>query len=581
MQEYIFLFYIIIMDGGLYKNRMRSIAAIFFFASIVFGIKLFWLQIVNGHFYEREANRQYITPKSQIFDRGSIFFTKKTGEQVSAATLTSGFKLAVNPKTISDTEGVYAKISPIIGITYDDFMRRATKPNDTYEEIATGLSELQAKQLADLKIKDLQIYRQALRIYPAGTLGAHVVGFVGYKGNDFTGQYGLERFYNKTLSRTQAGLYVNFFAEVFSRIHSAVSDAPHTDGDIITTIEPSVQKTLESELQNIHTTWNSDRVGGIIMDSQTGAIYALGVTPSYDPNNYQDVSSIGVFKDPLIENVMEVGSIMKPIVMAAGIESGVVTPQTSYYDYGLVRVKNRTINNFDKRGRGQVTMQTVLDQSLNTGMVFVMQRMQKSEFREFFKSFGLGSKTGIDLPGEVNGLTSNIETNGDVEFANIAFGQGVAVTPISMVRALNTLGNGGNLVTPHMVSRIEYTDGQLEQKNYSPVEGVITPETSDTISKMLVHVFDSYGDGKYKFDRYTVAGKTGTAQIANPAGGYYDDRNLHSFFGYFPAYNPRFIVYLYNEYPKNGAKYASQTLIEPFTHIAKFLINYYNIPPDR
>jgi cell division protein FtsI/penicillin-binding protein 2 len=564
-----------------YKNRIRVIALLFVLVSGVFTVKLFWLQVVNGPFYEREADRQYITPKSQIFDRGSIYFTKKNGEHVSAATLKSGFKVAVNPKTISDPEMIYQKISPITGITYDTFMSRAKKANDTYEEIADGLTETEAKQLSDLKIKDLQIYRQAIRMYPAESLAAHVIGFVGYKGDDFTGQYGLERFYNKTLSRTQNGLYVNFFAEVFSRIHSAVSDISHTDGDIVTTIEPSVQQTLESELQNIQTTWNSDRVGGIVMDSQTGAIYALGVSPSYNPNNYQDVANVGVYKNPLIENVMEVGSIMKPIVMASALETGAVTPETTYYDYGSVQVKNRTIKNFDGRGRGKATMQTVLDQSLNTGMVFVMQHMKKSEFRDFFKSFGLGSKTGIDLPGEVNGLTSNIDTGGDVEFANIAFGQGVAVTPISMVRALNTLGNGGVLVQPHIVTDIEYTDGQLEKKQYKSVEDVISPETSDTISKMLVHVFDSYGDGKYKFDRYTVAGKTGTGQIANPAGGYYDDRNLHSFFGYFPAYNPRFIVYLYNEYPKNGAKYASQTLIEPFTHIAKFLINYYNIPPDR
>lgn len=564
-----------------YKNRIRFTALLFVIVSAIFVVKLFWLQVVNGPFYEREADRQYITPKTQIFDRGTIYFTKKNGEHVSAATLKNGFKVAINPKTISDPELIYQKVSPITGMAYDKFIARAKKTNDTYEEIADGLTEDQAKQLSDLKIKDLQIYRQAIRMYPAESLAAHVIGFVGYKGDDFTGQYGLERFYNKTLSRTQSGLYVNFFAEVFSRIHSAVSEEPHTDGDIITTIEPSVQKTLESEIEKIQTTWNSDRVGGIVMDSQTGAIYALGVSPAFNPNNYQNVTSVGVYKNPLTENVMEVGSIMKPIVMAVAIEADVISPESKYYDYGSVQVKNRTIKNFDGRGRGQVSMQTVLDQSLNTGMVFIMQKMKKSEFRDFFKSFGLGSKTGIDLPGEVSGLTTNIETNGDVEFANIAFGQGVAVTPISMVRALNVLGNGGVLVQPHIVTDIEYTDGQLEKKEYKSIEDVISPETSDTISKMLVHVFDSYGDGKYKFDRYTVAGKTGTAQMANPAGGYYDDRNLHSFFGYFPAYNPRFIVYLYNEYPKNGAKYASQTLIEPFTHIAKFLINYYNIPPDR
>lgn len=569
------------MNEHYFKNRIRIIIVFFICAGIVFIMKLFWLQIIHGMSYEREADRQYITPKSQVFDRGTIYFTKKNGEHVSTATLRNGFKMAVNPKTIIDVNGLYDYVAPIVNIDKETFVKKSTKTNDTYEEIATGLTAEQAQLLADLHRKDIQIYRQAIRLYPAESMASHVIGFVSFKGKDLTGQYGLERTYNTVLSRVGQGLYVNFFAEVFSRLRNTVSESAESEGDIITTIEPVVQQVLENELNLIHEKWNSDKIGGIIMDSQTGAIYALGVNPTFDPNHYQDVSDMGVYGNPLIENVMEVGSIMKPLVVAVGIEQGAISPGTTYTDTGSVQIKDRLIKNFDGKGRGTVNMQTVLDQSLNTGMVFIMGRLEKSVFREYFKNFGLGSKTGIDLPGEVKGLTSNIDTNGDVEFANISFGQGVAVTPISMVRALNSIGNGGNLVQPHLVSSIDYINGDITEKNYPIVRQVLKKETSDTVTKMLVHVFDGYDGGKHKFERYAIAGKTGTAQIANPAGGYYKDRNLHSFFGYFPAYNPRFIVYLYNEYPKNGAKFASQTLIEPFTHIAKFLINYYNIPPDR
>jgi cell division protein FtsI/penicillin-binding protein 2 len=224
----------------------------------------------------------------------------------------------------------------------------------------------------------------------------------------------------------------------------------------------------------------------------------------------------------------------------------------------------------------------VLDQSLNTGMVFMMQRMQPTNFVNQFSKFGFGEKTGIDLPAEISGITGNLQSAREVELANISFGQGIAVTPIGMIRAMSALANGGKVMQPHVVSSIEYLDGSKKQIEPVEMRTVIKPETSAEITRMMVHVFDNYFDGTKKLDHYSIAGKTGTAQIANRAtGGYYDDRNMHTFVGYFPAYDPKFIVFLLNEYPKEGARFSSQTLVDPFLNLAKFLINYYNIPPDR
>jgi cell division protein FtsI/penicillin-binding protein 2 len=214
-------------------------------------------------------------------------------------------------------------------------------------------------------------------------------------------------------------------------------------------------------------------------------------------------------------------------------------------------------------------------------MVFVMQRMNKNQFKNQWLSFGFGQKTGIDLPAEGAGLTSNLNTNRDVEFANVSFGQGVAVTPIEMIRALAVLANGGRLVTPHLVNTIEYPSGLKKTLDWPISEPIIKPETQKTITQMLITVFDTYNDGKLKFDHYTVAAKTGTAQIAKSGGGYYTDKNLHTFMAYFPATNPKFIIFLYNLHPKNGAQFSSETLLPPFTDLSKFLINYYNVPPDR
>jgi cell division protein FtsI/penicillin-binding protein 2 len=353
-------------------------------------------------------------------------------------------------------------------------------------------------------------------------------------------------------------------------------------GDIVTTIEPTVQHTLEAELQEALGKWNADQAGGIIMNPENGEIYAMTGIPDFDLNNFGDVSSSSVYRNPLVENVFEFGSVIKPLVMAGALDAGAVTPETTYFDGGKVVVNKKEINNFDLKGRGTVNMQTVLDQSLNTGMVFVESKLGHDKFRSYMKAYGIGEKTGVDLPNETSGLIKNLESPRDIEYANAAFGQGIALTPIEAIRAFASLANGGSLVTPHLVKQIRYDDGMSKIPEYPLTrENIIKKESADTITRMLVHVFESYDAGAHKMDHYSIATKTGTAQVAMENGkGYYTDRHMHSFFGYFPAYDPKFVVFLFLKNPKQ-IKYASQTLIPPFVDISKFLLNYYDVPPDR
>jgi len=280
--------------------------------------------------------------------------------------------------------------------------------------------------------------------------------------------------------------------------------------------------------------------------------------------------------------VFEMGSIIKPLTMASGLDAGVVTADTTYNDKGYVVFDGSRIENYDGKGRGVVPMQEVLNQSLNTGVAFVMQKLGKDRFRKYFLSLGLGEETGIDLPGEVGGLVGNLQSKRDVEYVTASFGQGIATTPIATVRALSALGNGGKLITPHIVTKIDYKGGMSDMVSYNDTERVFKPETSEEITRMLVEVVDkALLGGKVKMKNYSIAAKTGTAQIAREGGGgYYKDKYLHSFFGYFPAYNPKFLVFLYVVNPR-GVRYASHTLTYPFMNITKFLINYYDIPPDR
>ncbi|MBX4209586.1 hypothetical protein KW799_02770, partial [Candidatus Parcubacteria bacterium] len=269
-------------------------------------------------------------------------------------------------------------------------------------------------------------------------------------------------------------------------------------------------------------------------------------------------------------------------VMAAGIDAGVVKPETVYDDTGFILVNGAKISNFDGKARGMTSMQKVLNESLNVGMAFVAKKLGNDAVTKYLTSYGLGEETGIDMPGEVRGQIANLKSPRDLEHVTAAFGQGIAISPIETIRALSSLGNGGFLPNPHLVKRIEYASGGVKTPSYDNTKRVIDPETSETITRMLVNVVDtSLLGGTVKLPHYTVAAKTGTAQMAKEDGrGYYDDRYLHSFFGYFPAYKPQFIIFLFTVYPK-GAQYASHTLTQPFIDLTKFLINYYEVPPDR
>ncbi len=516
------------MDRDLYRKRLFVVMGLFILVALFIATKLFFVQIIHAERFRDKAEVQYTTPEKSVFDRGTIFFQKRDTTLVSAATVQSGFKIAFNPSKLLDVEAAYESLSPLLSLDRDEFMRKAAKKNDPYEEIAEHVPKSTADEILALKIPGVRAVRQNWRFYPAGTLASHVIGFMSYRGDDLDGRYGLEKFYNERLVRTQSDLYVNFFAEIFSEFKSALSPEAEREGDLVTTIEPSVQVFLEQELTKTKEKWNSDRAAGLIMNPKTGEIYSFGVYPSYDNNNFTDVASNNVYANPLVESVFEVGSIMKPIIMAIALEAGVVTPDTMYTDNGSIKVGTKIISNFDKKARGRVNMQEVLNQSLNTGMVYVQQHTPKDVFHDKLRAFGFGQKTGIDLPGELSGLTSNLETKRDVEYANISFGQGIAVTPIAMARALAALGNGGYLVHPHIVNRIDLLSGGTEEFTLNDEKTqVLNPQISEDITRMLVTVFDNYFEGKYKFEHYAVAAKTGTRKMEKPEGGYNKNGNLH------------------------------------------------------
>lgn len=544
--------------------------------------RLAQLQLYQHQAWRERAESQYVSESRELYERGSIFFTAKDNTRVAAATLASGYLLAMHPAALQDPLSVYEALQSIVPIEKDTFLARAAKKSDPYEEVAHRLSPEAADTLRSLNIPGLSLYRERWRTYPGGSLAAQALGFVGYEGDTLVGRYGLERSFESTLERNRKNLDVNFFAEVFSAVRTVVFEGDSAlAGDVVTSIDPNVEMQLEQALSETRNIWHAKSAGGIIMDPNTGAIYALAAEPTFDPNNYKEEKDVSVFTNPLVQDRMEMGSIMKPITMAIGIDEKAVTPQTVYHDYGSLELDGYTIKNYDGRARGDVPMQEVLNQSLNTGVSFIVQKIGKDTFGKRLAHFGFGEKTGIDLPYEIQGDIANLKSPRMVEYATASFGQGIAVTPIAMIRALAAIANGGTLVVPHVVSEIEGSGGFIHKSEYGSGVRVLSEEAARTTTRMLVEVVDSaLAHGTKKHEHYAIAAKTGTAQIARAgARGYYEDRYLHTFFGYFPAYDPRFIIFLFVNEPQ--AKYASETLTDPFMTLTDFLINYYEVPPDR
>jgi len=552
------------------------------FALLLTG-RLFFIQIINGKEYENRADRQYVTQTSNIYNRGLIFFKKKDGTELTAAGLKEGYIIAINPKMISDPLDFYNRLSAVVELDKESFLGKANKKDDPYEEILRRVTKENVSKIEALGLKGININKEQWRYYPAGRMASHLLGFVGYTGDTLSGVYGLERYYDDTLSRNDNGLYINFFAEIFSNITDSILKVDNTrEGNIVLTIEPNVQTELENILKGIKEKWSSDLVGGIIIDPGNGSVYAISTLPDFDPNNFSDEIDPLVFSNPMVERVYEMGSIIKPLTMAAAIDGGGVNINSTYNDKGFVKLDGYRIENFDGKARGVVEIQEILSQSLNTGAVFLMQSLGKKRFREYMLSYGIGKETGIEIPNETRGLVDNLNSTHDIEYATAAFGQGIAMTPIETVRALSVLANNGAMISPFVVDGIDYRIGG--KKNTYPDEGekVLKKETVEEVTRMLVKVVDeALLNGNVALPRYSIAAKTGTAQIADTVnGGYYDDRYLHSFFGYFPAYEPQFLIFLYNVNPKE-VKYSSQTLTYPFMDLVKFLINYYEVQPDR
>lgn len=567
-----------------FRIRIRLVLAFVLLGALLILTRLYFIQVVHGQDYAQKADAQFASGGSGLFDRGSIYFTRKDGTLISAATLKTGFLVAINPQTLADPEAAYAAIAAVAStslMSHGAFLAAAAKKSQVYIEVAHRLSNEQGQVLAAEDIPGVQVLQERWRYYPGGSLAAQTIGIVSYgSGGTLTGQTGLEAAYDSTLSRSGSSLYKNFFAELFSNVGNLLVNARDArEGDIVTTIEPEVEMRLADDLAKVTTTYSSQSSGGIIMDPATGAILALGTYPTFNGNDLQNINP-DLLSNQLVEHVYEFGSIMKPITMTSALTAGVITPETTYNDTGCIIVDNAHICNWNHKPYGIIPMQTIIEQSLNVGASWVAERLGQTQFRAYFTKI-FGQKTGIDLPNETDALIGNLYKPQQVYYDTASFGEGIAVTPMQMIRALGTVANGGVMETPHLVSAIRLDSGIVRQLDWGTGTRVFSANAARETTVMMDALFDNiFSGGKAKIPTMSVAAKTGTAQLPTPTGTYYTNRFFHSEVAFFPSFNPRFIILLYTNDPKN-VEYASESLTPSLLDLVHFLINYYAVPPDR
>ncbi len=538
---------------------IRFVSAISIFgvlcAALIFG--LYNLQLEKGDYYSARAASQNQSADLLESRRGKIYFTDKNENLIPAALNKEFSPIFAVPDEIADKERTAEILSPIVEIEAADLLKMFNKKGDLYELLVKKAAPEQIMAVRDSGLKGIYVDSRMMRYYPMGRSASHLLGFVGASVEDekTAGRYGLELFYDERL-----------YGKAAKTAGDKITDADYGE-DVVLTVDRNLQNESEKILAGLTEKFEAEGGTIIIEEPKTGKILAMAGNPDFDLNNY-DKSSVKLFLNPATQKIYEPGSVFKVITMAAGLDSGKITPDTSYYDNGELAINGRTIRNWDLKAHGKLTMTGVIEGSVNTGAVFAERRIGHGLFYDYLKKFGFEEKAGIDLPGELSGSLKNLKNDArDINFATASFGQGVSVTPLQLINAVAAIANGGVLMRP-------YVNASLEPL---VIRRVVGEEAAAQTAKMMESAVEKAKIAA--IPNYRVAGKTGTAQIPDFTKGGYSDSFIHTFVGFAPASNPRFILLIKLDKPR--ATLAGMTVVPAFKELAQFVLNYYGVSPDN
>lgn len=520
---------------------------------LIFSIRLFYIQVFSHTFLSKKALNSWSREIPYVAERGEIL--DSNGNVL--ATNVSRPSVFIVPKQVDKAETAAEKLAPILKMDKADLLKDLTKKASIVRVTPEGrkLSNKTASSVKSLGLSGVYVAEDFKRHYPNGSLLAHVLGFAGI---DNQGLMGLEAYYNDLLKGKDG--HVAFYSDAKGRRMNSLDDqyTPPVNGlNLQLTIDERIQKIIERELDIADSKYHPDSTIAIAMDPNNGEILGMSSRPTFNPENYQAASPDVYNRNLPIWRTYEPGSTFKVITLAAALQENVVDLNyDSFYDPGYIDVAGTDLHCWKRGGHGSETFMQVVENSCNPGFVALGQRLGKQRLFSYIDKFGFGEKTGIDLQGEGSGILFKLSKVGPLELATTAFGQGVSVTPIQQITAVAAAVNGGYLYTPHLAKAWIDPISQEPIFSYPPVmeRRVISAATSKKVRDALEHVV-AQGTGRNAFvEGYRVGGKTGTAQKVEN-GHYLANNYILSFMGFAPANNPKIIVYVAIDHPKDTVQF--------------------------
>jgi len=550
--------------------KIKLIFLLFIALYAVLIIRLFFLQVI----YSPLSKSVYLKTNKLNPIRGRIYDMKDQSLVLNQ----NSYQLYVEPKKIEDKDRLLRLLSESLEIEEASISPKLDMSKD-WVAIASGLTQEQKDKIDKLNLKEVGFDYQTKRFYPEASLSAHILGFLGKdsEGED-VGYLGLEGFYNRDL-RGLPG-FVETERDVAGRpilIGVQQRVEPENGRDLILTIDKNIQEINKRRLLEGLEKYKAKKGCVITADPKTMAILSLVCLPDYDIEKYY-LFNENFYKNLAISELYEPGSVFKPLIVAAALEEKKIKADDIYNETGQVAVGEYNIKTWNDKYEGKISMTRILEKSSNVGMVYIGEKLGNKKIYSYLEKYGFGQNTGIDLEGEASGYLKPQNNWYPIDYATVTFGQGIAVTPIQMIRAFASIINGGNLMKPYIVQKIVSENKTTEIKP-KVEKKIISKSTSDIIRKMLVSTVEN---AEAKWDRpkgFSVGGKTGTAQV--PIKGFYDaSKTIASFIGFAPASDPKFLTFVVLYEPQTSI-WGSETAAPLFFEIAKDLIVYYNISPSQ
>ncbi|OGK41780.1 hypothetical protein A2954_03630 [Candidatus Roizmanbacteria bacterium RIFCSPLOWO2_01_FULL_37_12] len=550
-------------------SKQKLLFIVFFLSYVAIIVKLIFLQIINP--ISSDAN--YLKTSRIVPERGKIY--DKNGEPM--AVNKSSYLFYIEPKKIKDTKEFVKRVDAVLQMG-EASLEAKVDSNKNWIAVKDGLDRTQKQSLQDLGLNGLGFEDRFQRSYPESSLSAHLLGFVGKDSQgENLGYFGIEGYYNKDLVGLPGILKSD--RDLLGRpilIGTQQKLDSENGRDLFLTIDKPVQEIIKTRLRKGLEKYKAKEGCILLVNPQTLEVLALSCLPDFDVEHYYNFSE-EFFKNPAISNLYEPGSTFKPLILAAALEENSVRPADFYDEKGPVQIGEYTIKTWDDKYEGRISLTRILEKSSNVGMVHVGQQLGQKKIFAYLKKYGFDRPTGIDLQGESYGNLKPETAWYPIDFATVSFGQGIAITPIQMIRAFAVLVNGGKMFKPYIVQKIG--SGEDEKNISSKLEKqVISAKTSETIKKMLLSAVENGEIRWAKPKGYQIAGKTGTAQI--PIKGHYDPtKTVASFIGFAPVSNPKFLALVILREPESSP-WGSETAAPLFFDVAKELLVYYNIAPE-